>query len=147
MPRRWITVTLLGVGFAFSVAGLITFGSFYSLPAYNKKEAARIFVTHAMKTPLNSFRIHVGRYPTQEEGLGALFTTPPALAEKWRGPYIEGNRLPLDPWGHPFVYRFPAKYSSAGYDLFSLGPDGVESDDDIGNWQETTSPRTPPGSP
>ncbi|MDR2164872.1 MAG: type II secretion system protein GspG [Zoogloeaceae bacterium] len=40
--------------------------------------------------------------------------------------------LPQDPWGRPYQYRNPgAEYS---WELFSLGPDGVESQDDIIAW-------------
>lgn len=40
--------------------------------------------------------------------------------------------LPQDPWGRHYQYRNPGKASI--YDLFSLGPDGVESEDDIDVW-------------
>jgi general secretion pathway protein G len=45
-----------------------------------------------------------------------------------------GNKIPLDPWKHPYQYRYPGTKNTDGYDVFSLGPDGVESGDDIGNW-------------
>jgi hypothetical protein len=33
------------------------------------------------------------------------------------------------------MYRNPGKRNTTGYDVFSLGADGVEnSEDDIGNW-------------
>jgi general secretion pathway protein G len=41
------------------------------------------------------------------------------------GGYIE--RLPRDPWGHPYFYQSDGN----SYVLKSLGPDGVESADDI----------------
>ncbi|HEY9150542.1 MAG TPA: type II secretion system protein GspG, partial [Gammaproteobacteria bacterium] len=41
-------------------------------------------------------------------------------------------RLPVDPWGNPYQYLSPGTHSSI--DIYSLGPDGVPSDDDIGNW-------------
>lgn len=37
--------------------------------------------------------------------------------------------VPLDPWGRAYVYRNPGK--KRGFDLFSLGPDGEESTDDL----------------
>ena len=40
--------------------------------------------------------------------------------------------LPLDPWGRPYQYRNPGK--EYAYELFSLGPDGVESQDDVIAW-------------
>lgn len=44
------------------------------------------------------------------------------------------KKLPVDPWGHDYQYNYPAVQSGKVFDLFSLGPDGVVSDDDIVNW-------------
>jgi general secretion pathway protein G len=51
--------------------------------------------------------------------------------ERWRA-YLDEPML--DPWGNEYQYAFPAQKSSKKYDLYSLGEDGVESDDDVGNW-------------
>jgi general secretion pathway protein G len=40
--------------------------------------------------------------------------------------------LPQDPWGRPYQYRNPG--TEYVYELFSLGPDGVESKDDVIAW-------------
>jgi general secretion pathway protein G len=69
---------------------------------------------------LDTFRLDVGRYPTTEEGLGALLTKPPA-ALKWNGPYLQ-KAVPADPWSHPYVYRSPG--SKGDYDILSYGRDG-----------------------
>jgi len=76
-------------------------------------------------------------YPSTEQGLQALVSKP-ALAPvpgNWkRGGYLD--RLPKDPWGHPFVYLRPGRHGDI--DVFSYGADGLaggESNDaDIGNW-------------
>jgi general secretion pathway protein G len=87
-----------------------------------------------MKVPLGRFEIDCGQYPTSEQGLQALLTAPPGLANpaSWQGPYLE--RMPVDPWGKPYVYRFPGTQGT-DYDLYSFGPDGREGNDDITNWQ------------
>ncbi len=74
----------------------------------------------AFTKALDSFRLDVGRYPTTEEGLGALVTQPPALA-KWNGPYL-GKDVPLDPWSHPYQYLSPG--SKREFAIISLGKDG-----------------------
>lgn len=98
---------------------------------------ARMFVTHTIQTPLASFKFHLGRFPTTDEGLAALVTCPPGAEGKWQGPYVEG-RIPFDPWGEPYQYRQPGTRSSLPYDVWSLGPDRVPSADDIGNWPKKT---------
>ncbi|HNQ04040.1 MAG TPA: type II secretion system protein GspG [Thiobacillaceae bacterium] len=42
------------------------------------------------------------------------------------------ERIPDDPWGRPYVYRNPGR--ERNYELLSLGPDGVESADDVVHW-------------
>ena len=45
--------------------------------------------------------------------------------------------IPLDPWGHSYIYVCPGKHNPSGYDLYSAGPDGREgNEDDITNWQQ-----------
>ncbi|MAS97148.1 MAG: type II secretion system protein GspG [Verrucomicrobiales bacterium] len=71
--------------------------------------------------------------PTEEQGLNALVERPTGdpQPERWRA-YLEEPML--DPWGIEYQYRYPAQKSTKKYDIYSLGEDGVESDDDIGNW-------------
>src|SRR5688572_12691729 len=91
-------------------------------------------LVRAMRTPLGAFQQHVGRFPTTEEGLASLFRCPAGEEQKWRGPYIDPHVIPVDPWGRPVQYRHPGVKSSLGFDVWSFGPDGIRSDDDIGNW-------------
>lgn len=72
--------------------------------------------------------------PTTEQGLKALVEQPTVepIPERWSQLLEE---VPKDPWKHEFRYQQPAKRSKSDYDVFSLGPDGVESADDIGNWK------------
>lgn len=86
-------------------------------------------------TALDTFRLDVGRYPTNEEGLEALRRQPGGV-QKWDGPYLK-KEVPLDPWGKPYVYRSPGEHGP--YDLFSYGADGVpggEGDNrDVTSWE------------
>lgn len=42
--------------------------------------------------------------------------------------------IPTDPWGQAYQYRKPGQYGGRVFDLYSLGPDGKESEDDIADW-------------
>jgi general secretion pathway protein G len=68
---------------------------------------------------VDNFRLDVGRYPTTQEGLTALVVKP-ANADKWAGPYLK-KEVPLDPWGHPYIYKIPGAKSD--YAIISNGPD------------------------
>ena len=75
----------------------------------------------AFEKSLDTYRLDVGRYPTTEEGLGALLVAPPAAGTRWNGPYLK-KAVPLDPWGHAYQYRAPG--SKGEYDIVSMGKDG-----------------------
>ena len=103
----------------------------------NQEQVAKIFVKQSLEVPLTSFKIAMGGYPTTEEGLQALVTAPGTNADRWRGPYIktDGGKLPVDPWGSPYLYRYPGTHNTDRYDVWSAGPDRKDGTaDDIGNW-------------
>lgn len=81
-------------------------------------------------------------FPSTEEGLELLVKAPDdeALARNWDGPYIEGGKLPVDPWGGAFQYEYGSGDEASegtGIDfprIFSMGPDRQPGTaDDIGN--------------
>jgi len=76
---------------------------------------------------LDAYRLDNGRYPTTDQGLDALYDEPTVEPRptNWRGPYLR-KAVPNDPWGHPYVYTSPGKVSRTGFDLVSLGADGVQ---------------------
>lgn len=84
---------------------------------------------------LDNFYVDVGRYPSTEEGLGALVVKP-ASVKNWKGPYLKKD-VPVDPWGTPFVYHAPGHNS--GFDIVSYGADGKEGGEgenaDVNSWE------------
>lgn len=83
-------------------------------------------------TALDAFEVDTGSYPRGGDGLGQLVTQPSDVTN-WRGPYLKSD-IPLDPWGHAYIYEFPGKVNPSGYDIRSAGPDGqAGTADDIVN--------------
>jgi general secretion pathway protein G len=83
-------------------------------------------------TALDSFEVDTGSYPKGQDGLQQLLVAP-ADVTGWRGPYLKSD-IPLDPWGHPYVYEYPGRINANGYDIVSMGPDGQPgTNDDIVN--------------
>lgn len=86
---------------------------------------------------LENYRLDNGVYPGTAQGLEALRTRPAGSPEprNWRGPYIR-KPVPVDPWGHPYIYRSPGDKDRNGFDLMSAGRDGksggADEDADIG---------------
>jgi len=92
----------------------------------NAKEKIAQQSVERLATVLDLYRLDIGSYPTTAQGLEALITQPQGVAH-WGGPYMKGDKLPEDPWGHPFVYRSPSERPRHEYDLYSLGPTGQAS--------------------
>jgi general secretion pathway protein G len=61
-------------------------------------------------------------------------TTDP-VPRRWH-PWLK--KLPVDPWGTPYVYLCPGKHNPESFDLYSYGPTKTENDKEIGNWEPDT---------
>ena len=103
-------------------------------------QATELFVRQSMKAPLLTYSLHMGGFPSTSDGLQALITPPSAKADRWHGPYIEGSKMPPDPWGESYQYLNPGTRNKGGYDLWSKGPDKQSgTEDDIGNWDSSAA--------
>lgn len=83
-----------------------------------KQDVVKVQI-QSLGTSLDLFKLDVGSYPTDQEGLEALVRKPAGL-DTWDGPYVSKAVSLIDPWGRPYVY----KRNGAGYVLYSRGPDG-----------------------
>jgi general secretion pathway protein G len=102
-------------------------------PDQARQVAARQDIAGLMQA-LKLYRLDNGRYPSSQEGLQALVAKPDN-APNWHA-YLD--RLPNDPWGHPYQYLNPGVKGEI--DVFSYGADGKpggdgQSDADIGSWE------------
>jgi general secretion pathway protein G len=105
---------------------------------YEAKRIATARDIGVIMSTLMLYRLDNGAYPSQEQGLQAL-TEKPSVAPvpgNWHaGGYLE--RLPNDPFGHPYQYANPGVHGEI--DVYSLGADGRSGGDganaDIGSWQ------------
>jgi general secretion pathway protein G len=109
-----------------------------------EKNTTRLLIQN-VATALDTYRLNLGHYPTEEEGgLDALLIKPQyeneRLGEKWQGPYLKPGTQLLDPWNNKIRYEPVDRTlatddktkSSLPYKLYSLGPDGQpDTEDDI----------------
>src|ERR1700741_3318595 len=100
----------------------------------SRVKAARAQID-AIDKALEQFRLDVGRLPTTEDGLTAL-NGPPSGINNSEGPYLK-KAVPLDPWGHAYLYAQPGTHQT-DFDLLSYGrdgqPGGTGEDADITTW-------------
>lgn len=76
----------------------------------------------SLKSALETMRIDIGRYPTQQEGLQLLTQAPGDGVANWSGPYLS-SALPKDPWGRDYIYIAPADGAQEPK-VSTLGADG-----------------------
>ncbi len=77
-----------------------------------------------LRGALQTMRLDISRWPTEQEGL-LLLTNKPANADAargWAGPYLD-EAVPSDPWGQPYQYS-PQPSGNNPFTLYSFGADG-----------------------
>jgi general secretion pathway protein G len=95
------------------------------------REAAAKTQLATFRTAFDGFEIDNGYYPKGRNGLVDLIQRP-RDAQNWRGPYLQTDVIPKDPWGNDYTYECPGKHNPTFYDLWSPGPPGGENV--IANW-------------
>ncbi len=97
--------------------------------------AARTDINNLMQA-LKLYKLDNQRYPASAQGLQALLTKPTTapLPTNWKS-YLD--KLPNDPWGHPYQYLNPGVKGEI--DVLSFGADGQAGGEgknaDIGSWE------------
>lgn len=122
-----IALTLL------ALAGTFVGGRVFEQLQEGKVSSAKIQIK-SVADRLKEFRRDCNFLPTTDMGLDALVNKPEGGRECKRyapGGYIEGGKVPVDPWDNEFVYESDGKT----FNIISLGADNAEggegSDADI----------------
>ncbi|MBL8658924.1 MAG: type II secretion system major pseudopilin GspG [Rhodospirillales bacterium] len=137
-PGREAGFTLLEVLVVLVILGLIAAviagPQVFKILGTAKSETAKMQIER-IGGALDLYRLEIGRYPTDQEGIAAL-VEPPAGVPRWNGPYLKKKDSVVDPWGHVYVYRMPGEHGE--YDLYTLGSDNTEGGEgeaaDVTNW-------------
>ncbi|MEM8560875.1 MAG: type II secretion system major pseudopilin GspG [Pseudomonadota bacterium] len=100
-----------------------------------KTKAAGVQIND-LEQSLEMYKLDVGRFPSTEQGLQALVVKPSGVTG-WNGPYLKKSKLPADPWGVEYQYKYPGERGEI--DIYTLGQDnqvgGDGENSDVGNWQ------------
>ncbi len=113
-----IALTLL------ALAGTFVGGQVFDNLQEGKSQTAKIQIK-SISDRLKEFRRDCGYFPTSDQGLDALIEKPTGGRECKRyapSGYIEGGKVPLDPWDNEYIYESDGKT----FTIISLGNDGVE---------------------
>ena len=124
-----IMIVMVIIGLLASLVGPKLFGKL----GQAKQKTAKAQIEMLMAA-LDVYRLDVGAYPSQQEGLNALVNNPGI--QEWVGPYLAKAQLPQDPWKHPYLYQVPGQHGEV--DIVSLGGDnkagGTGEDTDVNSW-------------
>jgi general secretion pathway protein G len=136
LVRKSTAFTLIEIVLVITILAVLGAAAIYLVKG-NVDVAKQTRVDSDIKNIVTQIKVYEARNlqpPTNEQGLKALVEIPTVepVPERWTQLLEE---VPKDPWNHEYRYTHPAKRSKADYDVFSLGADGVESADDIGNWK------------
>jgi len=141
--------TLIEIMAVVLIIGLL--GTIVGAVVFSQVDRARVTTAttqiRQLEAALDFYRMDNGRYPTSEQGLESLVSKPSIAPEpRYYRPegYLQGGRLPSDPWGEVYQYVAPGSHNPHAFDLWSLGADGEPggegTDSDVGNWvDEETS--------
>ena len=113
-----LLVVIVIIGLLGTIVAINVFGA---LGTSNVAKAKADIAT--LESALDQYRLDNLTYPSTSDGLNALLSPPPGLAqpERYRqGGYIK--KLPDDPWGRAYIYTVPGR--KGAFDISSLGADG-----------------------
>jgi general secretion pathway protein G len=113
-----LLVVIVIIGLLASLVGPRLFGKVEK----SKRGTARAQI-ELFATALDSYRLDVGGYPDRLEELVQ------SSQDKWDGPYLRKNKIPLDPWGDEYLYE--VQDGGKNYRLSSNGG----GDNPINSWE------------
>ncbi len=117
-------VELLVVLVIIGVIGTIAVQNFSGQEDKAKIKATKASFT-TLENALERFKLDMGRYPTEDEGLSALMIAPEDDDGSWGPKYLRKERDLQDAWGNDYVYTVPGS-DSEPFEIVSYGADGAE---------------------
>jgi general secretion pathway protein G len=120
--------TLLELLAVIIIIGLL--GAFIGPRIFGQGDAASANIARTdmgqIAQSLDLFKLEIGRYPSQQEGLEALLKNPGNIPN-WNGPYLRRDNI-QDPWKNDYKYTTPGP-NNTPFEVKSLGADRKEGGD------------------
>ena len=136
--RRRAGFTLLEMVIVLGIIAMILGGAIYSMKKIgNSAKLSQVESDFkSFESALAMYKLNGGTFPVTQQGLKALVEKPSSTPVPRRWVQIM-PKVPLDPWGAPYGYRFPGKKVASEFEIYSNGPDGQEnSGDDLSSQDE-----------
>lgn len=101
-------------------------GAYFTYFANSQEDACRLQMS-SIEQAVKAYYMKTGQRPQQ---LQDLIQPPSGMSQqKWKGPYLEGGKIPVDPWGNPFQLSYGGDANNSRtlvVILKSFGSDGQE---------------------
>ena len=124
-----LAFTLIEIMAVVIIMGLLA--GIVGVAIFGQLDTARVNTTRTqmkqIEAALSFYQMDNGRFPTTEQGLGALIEQPtigPEPRNYRPGGYLQGREVPRDAWSNDFHYEIPGTNNTDGFDIWSLGADG-----------------------
>ncbi len=129
--RRRSGFTLLEMVIVLGIIAMILGGAIFSMNKIgNSAKLSQVESDFkSCESALAMYKLNAGSYPTTQQGLKSLVEKPSSTPVPRRWIQIM-KKVPLDPWGMEYGYRFPGKKQPSEFEMFSKGPDGQEGTPD-----------------
>ena len=129
--RRRSGFTLLEMVIVLGIIAMILGGAIFAMRGIG--DAAKLRQVESdfksFESALAMYKLNAGSFPTTQQGLKALQDKPSSTPVPRRWVQVM-SKLPPDPWGAEYGYRFPGKKRANDFEMFSKGPDGQEGTPD-----------------
>lgn len=123
--------TLLEMVIVLGIIAMILGGAIFAMRGIG--DAAKLRQVESdfksFESALAMYKLNAGSYPSTQQGLMALQNKPSSTPIPRRWVQVM-SKIPNDPWGAPYGYRFPGKKRASEFEMFSKGPDGLEGNED-----------------
>ena len=123
--------TLLEMVIVLGIIAMILGGAIFAMRGIG--DAAKLRQVESdfksFESALAMYKLNAGSYPSTQQGLMALQNKPSSTPIPRRWVQVM-SKIPNDPWGTPYGYRFPGKKRASEFEMFSKGPDGLEGNED-----------------
>jgi len=131
--RRSAGFTLLEMVIVLGIIAMILGGAIFAMRGIG--DSAKLTQVKndcaTLRSVLEMYKLNGGQYPTTQQGLRALVEKPTSapIPRMWSK---VADKVPLDPWGNEYLYRYPGRKNPMDFEIISRGKDGQEgTDDDI----------------
>ncbi len=114
--------SIIVIGIIIVLSGTVSFSAVRYLE--QARSAATRAQVNAVSLALHAYYLDTGVYPTEPQGLAALWEKPTLapVPGGWTGPYLE-RPVGTDSWGNELIYRRPGPAGLA-FEVASYGADG-----------------------